>query len=353
MPAQQGEIDQQRAALLSAIAQQGSQGQVAFQAEAARRQAAQQAAAQAITANSQMTGAGGSAPRAFTQNLQAQQQALGDIYAQNNAMANQTFNNSIAQTSAANAAYMDQARAAVPVVNAQTAGIVAQIRAEQEAARADREFRLTQMRLDAEEAQKEREFRQWEREQEMNGVTGENGVSEEEGISTANKGESALNERHPSVGDQQGAGDIFFEIADQANGFDDAMVMIDARINDYNRRNEDNPISDTTRRDMQRWMFEFFYGADISNPDPNDFGDQVQFVGGDPTAVPGYVPPDERAAQVAANQAADREVVDVTYRSLGNGQEEVITTYASGRVERTVQDRPDRELGPGFDSPWD
>jgi hypothetical protein len=190
MPAQPQEIDQQKAALLAAIAQQGSQGQVAFQAEAARRQQAQQAAVQAISNQSKMTGTAGDAPKEFTQGLQAKSNALGSVYAQDAAMSQQSFNNSIAQTSASNAAYMDQAKAAVPIVNAQTAGTVAQIRAEQEAAAAERAFQekqrafdAEQARIDAIEAAKDRAFaeeqRQWERE-DRNGVTNDQQTADDQ-----------------------------------------------------------------------------------------------------------------------------------------------------------------------------
>lgn len=175
MPAQPQEIDPQKAALLAAIAQQGSQGQVAFQAEAARRQQAQQAAVNATAAQSKMSGSAGAAPQAFTQELQAKNAALGNIYNQDSAMSQRSFDNSIAQTSASNAAYMNQAKAAVPIVNAQTAGTVAQIRADQEAAAAERAFQEKQRaadeekaRIDAIEAAKDRAFaeeqRQWARE---------------------------------------------------------------------------------------------------------------------------------------------------------------------------------------------
>ena len=50
------EVDQQKMALLTAIAQQGSQGQQAFQAEAARRSAAQQAAVASVAGQSKMSG---------------------------------------------------------------------------------------------------------------------------------------------------------------------------------------------------------------------------------------------------------------------------------------------------------
>lgn len=82
MPAQPQEIDPQKAALLAAIAQQGSQGQVAFQAEANRRQQAQKAAVDAVSAQSKMSGSAGAAPQAFTQELQAKNAALGSVYDQ-------------------------------------------------------------------------------------------------------------------------------------------------------------------------------------------------------------------------------------------------------------------------------
>jgi len=290
-----GEVDQQKMALLTAIAQQGSQGQVAFQAEAARRTAAQQAAVASVAGQSKMSGSAGNAPKAFTQELQGKTAAQGDVYAQDAAMSQGAFNNSIAQTSASNAAYMDQARAAVPVVQAQTAGLVAQIRAEQEAAAADRAYELEQRRieaeqsaLDREEAEKERDLRQWEREQELLDKAAEKDLEKDDERLTSllNRADTSA---HPAVTaalaqiDKNG---MTFEEAVKA-----ANVYIDRQIDPDTGTIEGFKGKD--RLDMFRYVYEYYTGEKAPT-DANKLGDAIGKAGGDPNKVPGYVPEKDR-----------------------------------------------------------
>lgn len=289
------EVDQQKMALLTAIAQQGSQGQQAFQAEAARRAAAQQAAVASIAGQSKMTGAASNAPKAFTQQLQAKNADLGSVYAQDAAMSQNAFNNSIAQTSTSNAAYMDQAKAAVPVVQAQTAGLVAQIRAEQEAAAAERQFQLEQRRIEAEQAaldrtesQKERDLRQWEREQEL--IAGQEDKQlekdDERLTSLLNRADTSA---HPAVTaalaqiDKNG---MTFEEAVKA-----ANVYINRQIDPDTGTIEGFKGKD--RLDLFRYVYEYYTGEKAPT-EANKLGDAIAKAGGDPNKVPGYVPEDDR-----------------------------------------------------------
>ena len=145
MSATQDEVNKQRAALLTAVAQQGTAGKTAYEAEAARQAEAAKAAAAAVSGSVHGTAMG--VPPALLAQIAAQNAAQQSVYAQDNKMASTNYNNSLAQTSMSNAAYMDQARAAVPVVEAQTRGTIAQIRAQQE-----------EQRLQREEAAKERAY---------------------------------------------------------------------------------------------------------------------------------------------------------------------------------------------------
>ncbi len=155
LPGVEQSVDASKQALLSAIAQQGQTGQAAFTAEAGRQQAAHAAALAGIAAQ----GAGGpmrgfGAPAALTAQLQGQQTGLQNIYDMDRALSQQTYNNAFGTIRAGNAAYMDQARAAVPALRAQTDGLVAQERARLEAER----LQMEQARLDAIAAEEERQF---------------------------------------------------------------------------------------------------------------------------------------------------------------------------------------------------
>ncbi len=155
LPGVEQSVDASKQALLSAIAQQGQTGQAAFTAEAARQQAAHAAALAGIAAQ----GAGGpmrgfGAPAALTSGLQAQQTGLQNIYDMDRALSQQSYNNAFSTISQGNAAYMDQARAAVPALRAQTDGLVAQERARLEAER----LQMEQARLDAIAREQERQF---------------------------------------------------------------------------------------------------------------------------------------------------------------------------------------------------
>lgn len=283
------EIDQQKAALLAAIAQQGSQGQVAFDAEAARRAAAQQAAVAAVNAQSNMTGAGGAAPAAFTAQLQGQTAALGDVYAQDAAMSNTAFKNSLAQTSASNAAYMDQARAALPVVQAQTAGTVAQIRAEQEAAAAERAYQAEQRRIDAEEAQKERDFAQWQRDQETADAT--DATTDEEDAVRVN----SLLSRAAAKADPVTAG-VLGVIHESELTFQEAVSYANSYVDqqkDPDTGEFKSGFDEADRRDLFRYIYEYYTGKKAPGG-ADSLGDAIADEGGDGSQVPGYVPPSER-----------------------------------------------------------
>lgn len=342
MPAQPQEIDQQKAALLAAIAQQGSQGQVAFQAEAARRKQAQQAAVNAIASQSQMSGSAGAAPKAFTQQLQAQSNALGSVYDQDAAMSQNAFNNSIAQTSASNAAYMDQARAAVPIANAQTAGVVAQIRAEQEAAAAERAFQEEQRRVDAIEAEKERAFaeeqRQWEREDRNTGTEDEQAVQDQK--DTIFKASS----KDPVVGA------VVAQIADSGVGdFRSAVQGVDSVLNTIlAAETENNPNFKWDRKkkaEIIKSLYDFYdQGDGKSAPkDVQALGDYLRTQKIDPARhLPGYI---------SKREAADIERAKAVERAAKGSQQETylraiagLRSYAAKR-RRSQGDRTNSRRG--------
>lgn len=345
MPAQPQEIDQQKAALLAAIAQQGSQGQVAFQAEAARRKQAQQAAVNAIASQSQMSGSAGAAPKAFTQELQAQSNALGSVYDQDAAMSQNSFNNSIAQTSASNAAYMDQARAAVPIANAQTAGVVAQIRAEQEAAAAERAFQekqraaeAEQARIDAIEAEKERAFaeeqRQWERED--RNTAGDDEQAAQDQKDTIFKASS----KDPVVGE------VVAQIADSGVGdFRSAVQGVDSVLNTVLANNPDVKWDRKKKAEIIKSLYDFYdQGDGKSAPkDVQALGDYLRTQRIDPARhLPGYI---------SKREAADIERAKAVERAAKDSQQETylraiagLRSYASKR-RRSQGDRTNSRRG--------
>lgn len=349
MPAQPQEIDQQKAALLAAIAQQGSQGQVAFQAEAARRKQAQQAAVNAIASQSQMSGSAGAAPKAFTQELQAQSNALGSVYDQDAAMSQNSFNNSIAQTSASNAAYMDQARAAVPIANAQTAGVVAQIRAEQEAAAAERAFQekqraaeAEQARIDAIEAEKERAFaeeqRQWERE-DRNTVTEDDRTAEEQAGTVIR-----ARAKDPLVGA------TLNNLVKDSPDFRSAVVGIDSYVNDVISNSADPDAARKAwtgdkKRELIRSLYDFYdQGDGKSAPkDIQELGDYLRSQDLDPdTRLPGYISKRDAEKAKAVERAAKASQQETYLRAIAG-----LRSYAAKR-RRSQGDRtnPRRGLDP-------
>lgn len=294
--AAQDEINAQSRALTAAIAQNGSQGQIAFQAEQARRQAAQQAAVGSIANQSKMSGSAGNAPAAFTQQLQGQQAALGDVYAQDAAMSQASFNNSIAQTTAANQGYANAASAAVPVVQGQTAGIIAQIRERQQAEAADRaaaieerKYQAEQRRLDAIEAEAEREIRKLEMELKREELVGTNGMSDEELETDQNnildRAEGVYNAKT-----KQGVGDAIRN-ASQGSSLKGSMDLLRGkvvRVIGDDQRETFRELTPEELFDAQRYMYEFHNGDGTSATSYEEFKQQVAEDGGDPDRVPAY-----------------------------------------------------------------
>lgn len=292
MPAQPQEIDAQKAALLSAIAQQGSQGQAAFQAEQARRQAAQQAAVAAVAQRANMSGGMGStAGQTYSKGLQGQAADLGSVYAQDAALSQKSFANSIAQTSAANAAYMDQARAAVPVVNAQTAGIVAQIRAEQQAAREAAAADAEQRQLEREKMAFEREQMQAEREARTQKSTDD---------ATAEAQQSLLRRADRTASTTVSG--LLGQAVDKSETLADAVPYVQRLIRglkvqqaeaEANGQGAAGPFGalnwkkDFDSRDVLRYLYEFYTGKK-SPTNLGDFGAALQKEGVDPSLLPGY-----------------------------------------------------------------
>lgn len=323
------EIDAQKAALLKAIAQNGSQGQAAFQAEQQRRQQAQQAAVQAIADRSKMSGVQGSAPSSFIKDLQAQQNALGSVYAQDAALAQRGFADSIAQTGAANAAYMDQARAAIPVVNAQTAGTVAQIRAEQE-----------QRRLDAQAAEEERAFRReqmnFEREQMRQKQTEETAATTDE--ETAKQQESLLNRATRTA--TPAVDSILRDTVSISEDLPQAINYAQRIIRSYKVQQDaadaqgvpqEGPLyklgwkKGFDARDVLRYLYEFYTGKK-SPINLKDFGKALKAEGVDPNRLPGYA---DYVARTAGGSGGS-----------GSGGKAKVYTPQTGNVETPAPPRP-------------
>jgi hypothetical protein len=296
-----------------------------------------------------MSGSAGAAPKAFTQQLQAQSNALGSVYDQDAAMSQQSFNNSIAQTSASNAAYMDQARAAVPIANAQTAGVVAQIRAEQEAAAAERAFQekqraaeAEQARIDAIEAEKERAFaeeqRQWEREDRTTGTKDEQAAQDQ--TDTIFKASS----KDPVVGA------VVAQIADSGVGdFRSAVQGVDSVLNTIlAAETENNPNFKWDRKkkaEIIKSLYDFYdQGDGKSAPkDVQALGDYLRTQRIDPARhLPGYI---------SKREAADIERAKAVERAAKDSQQETylraiagLRSYASKR-RRSQGDRTNSRRG--------
>lgn len=310
------ELDPQKAALLSAIAQQGTQGKIAFDAEAQRRQQAQQAAQGAILARSNgMTGSAGGAPAALTNELQAKQAALGSIYAQDAAMSNQGFQNSLAQTAASNAAYMDQASAALPLLRQQTAGTVAQIRAEQE-----------QQRLDREQADKDRqaadEQRQWAREDRLYGQQEIQNADKEADVEKWN---TAIAERQDGVIRDvnrelpESLASLISNAVDVSENVPEAIDYVNRKLSENyqaQQAGEEGPIPGydrTSRQEIARRIYQFFT---LNKPpqDPDELDQALQAEGISLSDVdPRYTPKKKKgtskskasSAAPAAGRSAD------------------------------------------------
>ncbi len=301
MPAQEAEIDAQKAALVAAIAQQGRQGQEAFLAEAARRQSMQQAAVKQLADQGRMTGTagGGQAPQEFTRSLQAQQNALGSVYAQDAAMSQQTFQNSIANTQAANASYMDAARAAVPVVNAQTAGTVARVRAEQEAEREARAYEERMRQQEEAFSREERDVRRLElevRRQELAAAADE--PSEEELKAQEDKARGFLAKiSNQGLAPREIAGQIVNDVPD----FKTAVEVLDSYAKTYVEANPDRAAewNDKAKREVLRSLYNI-YNVDTGATAPKQddkFAEALAKQGVDPvTNYPGYMSPRDVAA---------------------------------------------------------
>lgn len=142
-------IDAQKRALLAAVAQQGAAGKAAYEAQAAAAAEAQKAAVEAANKRASTT-QGSSAPQALVDRLGQSAADVAGLYHSDALVAGQHHAQEMDRIQSANGAYMDQARAAVPLARQ----LAAQRAAEQAAARSG----------DAEDQAWQREQRQWARE---------------------------------------------------------------------------------------------------------------------------------------------------------------------------------------------
>lgn len=276
MSATQDEVNKQRAALLTAIATQGSAGKTAYEAEQARQ--AEYAKAAAASLSSVAAGPGTAPPAAFLAQLRAEAAAQQGVYAQDNKMAQTNYNNSIAQTAMSNAAYMDQARAAVPVVEAQTAGQIAQIRAQQE-----------EQRLAREEAAKERAYNE-----RMRAL----------GLQEQTQGDNAEAQRYLRDMQEQGRESIFKRAQREAGpDVSDALSKVLSssetlgqavkylRSNDFT--DEEDKVLPNNRaltNKAIRYLYLYFTGKEPNWQDAQAFGLQLRKENVNPRHVYGYIP---------------------------------------------------------------
>lgn len=151
-------VDANKKALLAAIAQQGTIGAQAYDAQAQRQAQSHQQAVGDIYARTQGTSGAVGAPSGVGAHLAGQQAALNSVYAQDAALSRGSYDAAFAATSGANSAYMNQARAAVPALRAQAEGRANIIRQELAAEAERRRHELEQMRLEAQLAEEERAF---------------------------------------------------------------------------------------------------------------------------------------------------------------------------------------------------
>lgn len=298
MSATQDEVNKQRAALLTAIATQGSAGKTAYEAEQARQ--AEYAKAAAASLSSVAAGPGTAPPAAFLAQLRAEAAAQQGVYAQDNQMAQTNYQNSMNQTAMSNAAYMDQARAAVPVVEAQTAGQIAQIRAQQE-----------EQRLAREEAAKERAYNErmralglQEREQ------GDN-VGAQKFLQDGQ--EKAREEYLRKTGiANESIGAALSDIVSSARTVDEAVQIAERVASEGMGEKEWRAKGPTFRNKVMNEIYRHIVGyftGKTGSTDPQSLGYQIRKYGGDPTRVPGYRTADQRETY----RATQREVAQDDY----------------------------------------
>lgn len=156
--------DDQKRALLAAIAQNGSAGAAALQQQAQQAQQAKAAAIQQIAGATKGNSASISSP-GFAGQQQALGAQVGDLRAADIAQGQQAYNQNIGQISAANDSYMGKVGAAIPIVQSRTQAAVQQIIAQQREAEAQRQAALQQQQLQLQQqresiaaAQQDREY---------------------------------------------------------------------------------------------------------------------------------------------------------------------------------------------------
>lgn len=344
MPGTEGQIDQQKAALLSAIAQQGTQGQTAFNAEQQRRLAAQQAAQANIAAMTPgATGNAGGTPKALTAELQAQQAMLGSIYSQDAALSQKGFDSSIAQTKTANDSYMQQAAASVPIVRSQTEGVIARIRQEQQEAEAERQFQAEQRAyeaqqraLDAQYAEEDRAFQREQMAEERKVM--QQGDEEENLESFYEKiAEGQENVLRKSTREDDPAVPEFVEIATStADDLPQALKFAFRSIAAAQEAGEGKVegYSKNSRMQIARRLYEYYTGK----PAPQGMADLEDALESEGASVndihPGYVPTSERKRR---EQGARTDYIGKSTGARRKAQSRIATQGRSGSASGGVR----------------
>jgi len=150
----EAQLDEQKKALLQAIAEQGSAGRQAFQnAQTANEQqkatAMQQALARATAIN---------APDAFNQGAAQDLARPFDATASNLSNQQATFDADLARSAATNSSYFDKVKASVPIVRAQSDAEIARILAEAKQNTSDRQEQLNESLLSRMDNEAQRKY---------------------------------------------------------------------------------------------------------------------------------------------------------------------------------------------------
>ena len=279
------------------------------------------------------------------------------MYAQDAASAQAAFNSSLANTSSANAAYMNQAAAAVPVVEAQTAGTIAQIRAQQE-----------QDRLDRQEAAAQRAFaaqqRSWQVEDRAAELEANGGLSpaevkaQEDAAKDLEKRAAAARDgilRASKREDVEGEYALLDTITGTADTLGQAVKYMDSLVEEAAASGDDDVSlpgwqGATSRANLLRRLYAYY---NLENPesDPQKFGEQMHASGINPTRVPGYTPKPREAQAAAPTQATGRDPAPGSARPGSWMNWPNMPFQARPSAERSGGSAEDRRIARDFPAP--
>ena len=293
----EGATDQNKQALLNAITQQQGVGAQAYQNEANVQQQAHSAAVNQIA--QQTTGA----PAGLYQQLAGEQNALQGIYNTDRSLAQGAFNAAMQGTRDLNAAYFNQARAAVPALRAQAEGQVRLIQEQIAAERAERELAA---QLQREEAALRREEMALAREQIQAETDARGGMSQTE----ADAFTKAVDDRHNKLygdlltSDPSGTLAGLYQEAAEFGDLESATAYVESQVAAMNQAyvaEGQPPMSAAEVGAIMRTIIQHF----TLGPDPGD--DWMDSLSPDGPLYASYVPQRAAASRSTANQALARD----------------------------------------------